>query len=94
MKRKINIPNKIKEIKKDYNCLLDSFEKSEEIRKGQKELINALRAEVNKLRKRKNGEEETEYSQKGKTTRNKKKKAEIKSTTRRKSKKVRKGNKA
>jgi hypothetical protein len=75
---------KIKTIKKDYNDLLDSFEKSEEIRKGQKELIIALRSEILKLRKGKEPKSDKD------TVKTKVKKNKSKSTTRTKSKKGRK----
>jgi hypothetical protein len=80
---------KVKVIKKDYNDLLDSFEKSEQIRKGQKELILALRAENARLKK-KIPNQFVEGEEKPKRTKSKKKKSSkesTKSTTRRKSKK-------
>lgn len=60
---------KNKEIKKEYNNLIDAFDKSEEIRKGQKELIAALRAEISKLRKK----SDKEFPSRPKTLRTKSK---------------------
>ncbi|CAI2364514.1 unnamed protein product [Moneuplotes crassus] len=82
VEKKDKYQKKNKEIKKEYNNLIDAFDKSEEIRKGQKELIAALRAEISKLRKK----GDKEFSSRPKTLRTKR----TKSTTRKKSKKPRK----
>jgi len=38
-------------MKKDYKQLLEAFEKSEKIRRDQKDLIHSLKKELNKLRR-------------------------------------------
>ena len=45
---------KMRSVKDEYNELLDSFEKSEAIRREQKEVISTLRAEVNRLKRKVN----------------------------------------
>ena len=44
----------MRNVKDEYNELLDSFEKSEAIRREQKEVISSLRAEVNRLKRKVN----------------------------------------
>lgn len=77
---------RVKIIKKEYNELLDSYEKSERIRIGQKELISTLRAEIERLAKRQAKGNMEEEKPKGK----KKVKVSNKSSTRTKSKKPKK----
>lgn len=42
---------KFKQLKKDYKQLLEAFERSEKIRRDQKELIHSLKKELTKLRR-------------------------------------------
>lgn len=42
---------KVKKIKADYKAVLEAFEKSEKIRREQKELIHSLKKELNRLRR-------------------------------------------
>ena len=89
---------KIKSVKKDYNELLDSFEKSEQIRKSQKDLINTLRAEIQRLSTTNDGKTKVKETMDTEQSRGKRKiqtkrkpvKELNKSTTRQKSKKPRK----
>lgn len=80
---------KIKDIKKNYNDLLDCYEKSEQLCKAQKDVINTLRAENAKLKKTiknaNDGEERAKSKSKRKVV-----KDQAKASSRRKSKKARK----
>ncbi|CDW90122.1 UNKNOWN [Stylonychia lemnae] len=65
MKKDMN-DDKFKQMKKDYKQLLEAFERSEKIRRDQKELIHSLKKELTKLRreaKEKEEEEEEEQEQ-------------------------------
>jgi hypothetical protein len=47
-------------LKKDYKQLLEAFERSEKIRRDQKELIHSLKKELTKLRREAKEKEEEE----------------------------------
>lgn len=52
--------NKLKQLKKDYKQLLEAFERSEKIRRDQKELIHGLKKELNRLRRERDSDNEAE----------------------------------
>jgi hypothetical protein len=83
------MPRELNLFKKDYNDLFDSYEKSEKIRIGQKELINTLKAEIDRLNKRQSKSNLEDEKPKNKIKK-KVSKASNKSSTRVKSKKPRK----
>ncbi len=56
MKNKDKYVKRNKELKKEYNQLVDAFEKSEDIRRAQKQLIQQLRDELSKIKGKKENE--------------------------------------